>query len=293
MALTKFKEAYPNYRETFGDNYIPFDSFDVYTEGNDKIGSVKDAIIDDTAGRFRYLIVDTGFWVFGKQVLLPIGLAHFDYDSRRVYVDGLTKEQVENMPEYREGMTIDRNYEEQLSSSYRPLASRRRDSQFLGQETAATTRSAATAGAGYDYDREPELYRTTEQGHQRLRLYEEQLVANKTRAKAGEVAVGKHVETNTAQVSVPVEKERVVIERNAPTGDRVAANQNPDFREGEVARMDVYEESADIKKQAYVREEVDVHKEVDRDTVDAREKVRREELDIDTKGNPSVDKRRQ
>lgn len=46
-----------------------------------------------------------------------------------------------------------------------------------------------------------------------IKLYEERLVADKKRAKTGEVAIGKRVETETANVSVPIEKERVVIER--------------------------------------------------------------------------------
>jgi uncharacterized protein (TIGR02271 family) len=55
-----------------------------------------------------------------------------------------------------------------------------------------------------------------QQDHQNLKLYEERLVANKSRVKTGEVSVGKHVETETARVAVPVEKERVIIERTTP-----------------------------------------------------------------------------
>jgi uncharacterized protein (TIGR02271 family) len=80
---------------------------------------------------------------------------------------------------------------------------------------------------------------------------------------------------------VPVEKERVVIERttleNAGTVVPPGANV---FREGEVAHMEVYEETADIQKKAFVREEVQVRKEVEHDTVNAEEQIRREELDV-------------
>jgi len=57
----------------------------------------------------------------------------------------------------------------------------------------------------YTYKQEPSLYDVNEQDHQTLRLYQERLVANKQRVKT-EVAVGKHVETETTQVSVPIEK---------------------------------------------------------------------------------------
>ena len=122
-------------------------------------------------------------------------------------------------------------------------------------------------------------------GHepQNLKLYEERLVASKTRQKTGDVAVGKRVETELAQVSVPIEKERVVIEHTTPTdAGRAVAPGDADFRDGEVARMNVYEETPDIHKEAFVREEVKVKKVVEQETIEAQETLRREELDIDT-----------
>ncbi len=118
-----------------------------------------------------------------------------------------------------------------------------------------------------------------------LKLYEERLVVDKDRHKAGEVAIGKHVETRTAEVAVPVEKERIVVERRDATGNTVVNPGSVDFREGEVARVDLYEETADVQKQAFVREEVSVRKEVERDTVQASETIRREELDVDADGD--------
>ena len=117
-----------------------------------------------------------------------------------------------------------------------------------------------------------------------IKLYEERLVIDKEREKAGEVAVGKRVETKTASVSVPVEKERIVVERRHTTDETVVNPSKVDFKAGEVARMEVYEESADIEKQAFVHEEVSIRKEVERDTIEAQEKVRREELEVETDG---------
>lgn len=125
-----------------------------------------------------------------------------------------------------------------------------------------------------------------------VKLYEERLVADKERHKAGEVSIGKHVETETAKVAVPVEKERVVIERVTPTNERRVAPGTADFSGEEVARVDIYEESADINKEAFVREEVRVRKEVERETVEAQETLRREELDIDVDGKTEIRKDR-
>lgn len=110
-------------------------------------------------------------------------------------------------------------------------------------------------------------------------------MVNKQREKTGEVAIGKRVESETAKVSVPVEKERIVIERTDAGSGNVVSPNTANFEAGEVAKVDVYEETADINKQAFVREEVNVHKEVDRETVQANETVRREELEVNTEDN--------
>lgn len=82
----------------------------------------------------------------------------------------------------------------------------------------------------------------------------------------------------------------MVIERTSPTSTKPASAPANAFRSGEVARMDVYEEKADIQKEAVVKEEVRVKKVVDTETVEATEQIRREELDIDSQGRPVVER---
>ncbi|MBD2126507.1 DUF2382 domain-containing protein [Microcoleus sp. ZQ-A2] len=283
MALVKLADAYPNYKqEIFGGDDIK--GYEVYSATDEKVGGIYDALVDET-GRFRYLVIDTGVWVFGKKVLVPIGRVRMDYDRRRVYITGLTKDQVERLPEYNDNMTVDYDYEERVRGIYRPTA------------TATTATTAQVPSSTYDrntynYEHDRSLYDTDEQNHQKIKLYEERLLTSKQRQKTGEVTLGKHVETETARVSVPIEKERVIIERTNPTDTREVTPGEVDFREGEVARMEVYEETADIQKKAFVREEVSIRKEIERDTVDATETIRREELDIDVDGNPAINKRK-
>lgn len=132
MPLYRLKDYYPNYRETVADGQMEkISSYSVYTQGEDKVGTVKDLLVDDS-GRFRYAVIDTGPWIFGKNVLLPIGLARFDYDATRLYVDGLSKSQVENLPEYDGHTVVDTDYESRVRRSYEPVAQGRSNRQFLG-----------------------------------------------------------------------------------------------------------------------------------------------------------------
>lgn len=302
MALFKIGDFNPNYREESFDGE-DVKGLDVYAgRTNEKIGSIHDVLVDDT-GSFRYLVIDTGFWIFGKKVLLPVGRCHVDADARRIYAIGISsKEQAEKLPEYDDSMTVDYDYEERVRHVYRtPTVETSVPVETSGvsgvASQAAMPRPISTQPSSvpldrprYTYEHEPSLYQMNDQEHQKFRLYEERLVANKRRRQTGEVALGKRVETETARVSVPVEKERIVIERRAPEDVGTAVTPGElDFREGEVAHMKVYEETAEIGKQAFVREEVSVRKEIERDTVDATETLRREELEVDVNGKPVVE----
>jgi len=291
MVLYKLEEFDSNYQDAFGGDDIK--GFDVYADrDNEKVGSVKNILVDES-GRFRYLIVDTGFWIFGKQVLLPVGRIRIDLGDRCIYAVGFTKEQAQALPEFSEDLRVDYDYEEQVRGVYRD----RPVETATPLETSAVSMPYIAPAAydrnTYDYEQEPDLYDMSDRNQETLKLYEERLVANKTRQKAGEVSIGKQVETETQRVSVPVEKERVVIERVTPenAGKPVSPGEAA-FREGEVAHMDFYEEKPDIRKEAVLREEVRIRKEVEQDMVSSEEQVRREELDIDSEGRPIVDKNR-
>lgn len=329
MALHRIKDFDPDYKDHFENGDIK--GLDVYS-GAEKVGSVEDILVDED-GQFRYLVINTGVWIFGKKVLLPMGRARIDMSGNRVNADNLTKAQVETLPQFSDDMTADYDHEEQVRKVYRP--STPLDSTtglnspsalgvgYAGYDSAPTTANpvptvdTSTGYQGYErstqnavpsavptvgtnsdlqeydrdsysYQREPDLYELHDEDPQGLRLYQERLVANKTRQKTGEALIGKNVQTETASVSVPIEKERVVIQRNAVASGAAVSPGEATLQEGEVARMDVYEETAEVRMEAFVREEVHVQKVVDQETVTLEEKVRREELNVDTEGNPKV-----
>jgi len=224
----------------------------------------------------------------------------------------MTREQADHLPEFGDLEKIDYDYEEQVRGVYRPTTTRSTMVDTSLESSAPLEASApldtSMAGMGmsamaaqpavtptynrdtYDYKQDASLYDLDEQNHQTLKLYQERLVANKQRVKSGEVAIGKHVETETARVAVPVEKERVIIERVTPTdAGRAVTPGEAAFREGEVAHVEIYEEQASVQKEAFVREEVRVSKEVEQKTVETQETIRREELDVNTTDTPIVD----
>ncbi|ATZ22202.1 PRC-barrel domain containing protein [Streptomyces lavendulae] len=60
-----------------------------------KIDTHSDEVTD------AYLVVDTGVWILGREVLLPAGLVtRIDHAAEKVYVDR-TKDQIKAAPEFR------------------------------------------------------------------------------------------------------------------------------------------------------------------------------------------------
>lgn len=67
----------------------------------------------------QYLVVDTGPWIFGKEVLLPAGTVEaVDHEARTVRV-ARTKEQIKDAPEFdKEKHLGDPAYRDQISGHY-------------------------------------------------------------------------------------------------------------------------------------------------------------------------------
>lgn len=79
------------------------------------IGKVDDLTLDTGPGTF---VVDTGPWIFGKKVMLPIGVFQsVDHDEEKVYVNR-TKDQIKDAPEFDESLVNDEGYRAKLGSYY-------------------------------------------------------------------------------------------------------------------------------------------------------------------------------
>ncbi|MFL5577715.1 MAG: PRC-barrel domain-containing protein [Gemmatimonadaceae bacterium] len=107
--------------------------YEVRTRDNDeKVGKVGD-LVCAADGKIRYLDVDVGGLFNKKRVLLPIGVARVDKRNDVLWVAGMTKEQVKDLPDYDGNPdAITDDYEQQccgpfLSRGTAPLADARPD----------------------------------------------------------------------------------------------------------------------------------------------------------------------
>jgi hypothetical protein len=82
------------------------------TDGD--IGTVQDGYFDDGSYTVRYVVVDTGGWLSGRQVLLsPMAIRQLDWATKRLTA-ALTKAQVEQSP----GIDTDKPVSRQHETAY-------------------------------------------------------------------------------------------------------------------------------------------------------------------------------
>ncbi|MEU3907498.1 PRC-barrel domain-containing protein [Streptomyces goshikiensis] len=72
-----------------------------------------------------YIVVDTGPWIFGKEVLLPAGtIERIDAREEKIYV-GQTKEQIKAAPEFDKDAHLgNQDYHRQVGVYYGDLSNR-------------------------------------------------------------------------------------------------------------------------------------------------------------------------
>lgn len=93
---------------------------DCVVEGTDgDVGVVKDVFFSSDSWRVRYLVIDTGRWLHGRQVVLaPYSIDRTDWPDRTVIVS-LTREQIEASPSVQEHEPVSRQHESELAMHFR------------------------------------------------------------------------------------------------------------------------------------------------------------------------------
>ena len=83
-----------------------------------EIGAVKDVLFDDRTWTARWLVVDTGLWLFGRKVLLPVSaLGKPNFDLRHLSVQ-LTRQQVKDSPSVDTDLPVSRHIETHVYNHY-------------------------------------------------------------------------------------------------------------------------------------------------------------------------------
>lgn len=249
-----------------------------YGSNGEKVGTVRSALADEN-GKVRYLLVDVGGWFSSKEVLVPVGMARMEDDA--VYFDTLSRDQVKDMTAYQPGQDYD--YDTEVADQ-RVLRGTNYEAPTMANVPDTTTATTGTqTGNRYDYDRD-DMFKTPT----KLQLLEERLMVDKERYQAGSVQVGKRVETHTENVNVDLQRDEVVIERHAVSDPRPVEGNVTLGADSQTISVQLEAERANVRKQAYVTEEVEVGKRTETERQTVSDTIGREVLEVTKTGDVDV-----
>jgi len=86
------------------------------SDGN--IGTVSDLLFDDDSWQIRWLVVETGNWLSGRKVLLPVSTLGHPNADRREFSAKLTKQQVKDSPDVDTERPVSRQMETNIYTHY-------------------------------------------------------------------------------------------------------------------------------------------------------------------------------
>lgn len=268
----------PDYLRThFNDR--PFQQVEIYSAEGRKVGRAEDLLVDE-AGKIRYLVIDAGTH---KRSLLPAERWEAVSDKSRMYVKSLNREEFSALPDYEIGQTAQG---ESVGQLHRIAA--------VG-ESAPVEMSTPVEGRTVPLSAQPIAAQpTSEQNLSQppepaVQLFEERLVTQTQRVKTGEVKISKHVVTEATEASAPVTKEKIIIEIESIYGGQTHVDVgDAQMAEDGSIHVGIYEDQATVCRRIVPYQDIAIHKETVTDTVVAQEQVRREVLDVQTEGAPTV-----
>ncbi|HEV3399127.1 MAG TPA: PRC and DUF2382 domain-containing protein [Actinomycetes bacterium] len=249
----------------------------------DKIGTVESIYVDDQTGEPEWALVNTG--LFGtKSSFVPLAQASSSGDQVQVPYE---KQLVKDAPRIDTDQHLSEAEEQELWRHYGLEYG-------TGYAAAGTTGDLDTDDTDRDgvYDRVQDTAvgrdtsgPTTDDAMTRS---EEELRVGTTQRERGRARLRKYVTTETQQVTVPVQREEVRVEREPITEANLgAATSGPAISEEE-HEVTLREEEPVVEKRAVPKERVRLDTETVTEERQVAEEVRKERIEVE--GDDSTDR---
>jgi uncharacterized protein (TIGR02271 family) len=230
---------------------------EVIDRDGDKIGTIADVYYDEDTREAEWARVRTG--LFGmRETFIPIGAAEDAGDVIRVQFE---KGFVKDAPNVESEGELTQAEEARLAEYYGLSYTEQRSSTGLPE---GKTRDAKRS-----------------RGDDAMTRSEEELRVGKARRPSQLVRLKKHIVTEPKQVTVPVQREEVRVEREPITdANRADAMSGPALRESE-HEVTLQEEEVTVDKKVVPKERVRLNKDVSTEHQEVQEEVRKEQIDVE------------
>ena len=232
----------------------------------DKLGKIDAIYLDDETGQPEWALITSGLFT-AKATFVPLAQSQATGDSVQVPYG---KDQVKDAPGMEADGRLSQDEEAELYRHYGLEYSEHRSDSGLPSGTTDDTRDDTV---GRDTSGP-----TTDDAMTRS---EEELRVGTTQRERGRVRLRKYVTTETQQVTVPVQREEVRVEREPITDANLDdATSGPAISEEE-HEVTLHEEEAVVEKRVVPRERVRLDKDTVTDERQVSEEVRKEQIQVD------------
>jgi uncharacterized protein (TIGR02271 family) len=246
-----------------------------------KLGMIDAIYLDDDTGQPEWATVTTG--LFGtRTTFVPLAQARAMGDSVQVPYQ---KDQVKDAPSMEAEAQLSQDEEAELYRHYGLNYTESRSDSGLPAGTTGQDidpRDRDRDGV-YDHVQDSAVGRDTSgpTTDQAMTRSEEELRVGTRAREAGRVRLRKYVTTETQQVTVPVQREEVRLEREPITDANLdAATSGPDISEEE-HEVTLHEETPVVEKRVVPRERVRLDTDTVTDQRQVGEEVRKEQIEVE------------
>jgi uncharacterized protein (TIGR02271 family) len=244
----------------------------------DKVGTIEAIYVDDLTGEPEWALVNTG--LFGsRSTFVPIARATGSGDQVQVPFE---KQRIKDAPNMDPDGHLSEQEEQELwrhyGLEYGATGEREREAATTGGEAEGRDRAGRDVPGPAADDA--------------MTRSEEELEVGTTQRERGRVRLRKYVTTEHEQVTVPVQREQVRVEREPITDANLdAATSGPAISEAE-HEVVLREEEPVIEKRVVPRERVRLDTETVTDERQVREEVRKEQIEVEGDQDRPDDDRR-
>ena len=234
----------------------------------DRIGNIDAIYVDDQTGEPEWALVNTGF--FGsRSTFVPIAQATARGDQVQVPYE---KQLVKDAPNMDPDGHLSEQEEQELWRHY--------GLEYGGYAAAGTTGDTDTARVTHDRDDTVGRAVSGPTTDDAMTRSEEELRVGTAERERGRVRLRKYVTTEQVQQTVPVQRERVRVEREPITDANLpAATSGPAISEEE-HEVILREEEPVVEKRVVPRERVRLDKDTVTDEERVAEEVRKEQIEV-------------
>ena len=241
-----------------------------YDAAGEKVGRVGQLYLDDQSGTPTWVTVATG--LFGTaETFVPLEGASFDGTALRL---AYSEETVKGAPRLDTDEHLDQAEEAELYRYY-GLGDTQSAQSYTDTGTTGTTGMTGTHVGTTTGSTDDEAAMT---------LSEERLDIGKTEQIAGRARLRRYIVTENETITVPVRKEKLVVERVPVTDTATDPITGPDGQTEILEEITLREERVVVGKETVAVEQVRVGVQEVTEEQEVTEQVRRERADLDVDG---------